>query len=171
MKKAKLVCNLLSYILFFTGILYGATALYASLCIISERNITPYGEGEYLHINYPFTNRPFLNIDNNTSYILFSFLIPLVLYSMFFLFASKVFKVFYQPRLFTHDNLKHLKRFYLLNLVLPLPVMVISSIFTEVESTMWLLVVVHFILGVFTFLTSLIFQQGLKLQHEQDLFI
>jgi hypothetical protein len=171
MKKAKLVCKLLSNILFITGILYGAMTLYSALCIFTGWNITPYGEGNYLHINYPFTNQPFLNIDNNTSYMLFSFLIPLALYTLFFLFTSKVFKVFYQPRIFTHDNLKHLKRFYLLNLILPLPVIVISGIFTDVESTMWLLVVVHFILGVFTFLTSLIFQQGLKLQHEQDLFI
>lgn len=169
--KAKYICKLLSYLLLIAGILYGTTVLYAALSIISGWNITPYGESKYLHINYPFTNLPFLNIDNNLSYILFSFLIPLLLYALFFLLASKVFKVFYQPRLFTQDNLKQLKHFYLLNLLIPLPVVIISGFFTEVESAIWLLVVVHFIFGLFTFLTSLIFQQGLKLQYEQDLFI
>ena len=153
MEKSKLVCKLLAYILCITGVLYAAVTSYGALCIITGWNIVPYGEAKYLHINYPFTNQPFLNVDNNTSYILFSFLIPLALYTLFFLLASKVFKVFYQPRLFTQNNLKHLKKFYLLNLVIPLPVVIISSFFTEVESAIWLLVVVHFILGVFTFLT------------------
>lgn len=167
----KFICKILSYILLMLGLLYGITALYSALSITTGWNLTPYGDGKYLHINYPFTSHPFMNIDNNNSYFIFSFISPLVFYTLFFLFASKVFKVFYQPILFTHDNLKRLKRFYLLNLLLPLPLLIISSFFTEIESTMWLLMVVHIILGVFTFLTSLIFQQGLNLQLEQDLFI
>ncbi len=167
----KFICKILSDILLIIGFLYGITVLYSALSIMSGWNLTPYGDGKYLHINYPFTSHPFMNIDNNNSYFIFSFISPMAFYTLFFLFASKVFKVFYQPSLFTNDNLKHLKRFYLLNLLLPLPLMIISSIFTEIEATMWLLLVVHIILGVFTFLTSLIFQQGLKLQYEQDLFI
>lgn len=172
MNRAKFLCKVLSNIALITGALYGLTVIYSSLCLVTQWNITPYGQTQqYLHINYPFTNQAFLNIDNNTSYIFFSFLIPLVLYALFFLTASYVFKVFYQPKLFTHRNLRHLKRFYQLNVILPLPITIISSFFTEVEALIWLLVIVHFTLGVFTFLTSLIFQQGLKLQHEQDLFI
>lgn len=171
MLHARFLCKSLRLLCMAAGIFYGATLLYAVVCLLTWQNITAYDGRKFLHINYPFTSKPFLNIENNAPYIIFSFLLPLALYTLFFVLAANVFKVFCRPRLFTKDNLIHLKRFYLLNLAIPLPSAFLSSFFTEVESAIWLLVVVHFILGVFTLLIALIFQQGLKLQHEQDLFI
>lgn len=153
------------------AIAYLTSAIYSIICINSGWCITPYGEGKFLHINYPFTQKPFLNIDNNTAYIIFSFLLPIGLYGLFFWLVSKLFSVFAKPKLFTHTNLMHLKKFYWFNWVVPLAAVVMGSFFVEVEGIIWLLVALHFILGLFAWMVAAIFKQGLSLQNEQDLFI
>lgn len=171
MSRAKIICKLLFYVCRIAAVAYLGAVCYAAFCLATGWGITPYGEGQYLHINYPFTERPFLNVDNNTPYITFSFLMPLTLYGIFFLLASNVFKVFYQPRLFTIPNLKQLRRFYLLNLVVPVVAAILAGFFVPVEGGIWILVAVHGMLGVFIYLLAVIFKQGLNLQSEQDLFI
>ena len=101
----------------------------------------------------------------------FSFLLPLTLYGFFFWLVSNLFSVFSKPKLFTVLNLQQLKRFYLFNWLVPFPAIIISSFFVETESALWLLAVVHGILGVFAWMVAAIFKQGLQLQNEQDLFI
>lgn len=171
MSRAKIICKLLFYVCRIAAVAYLGAVCYAAFCLVTGWGITPYGEGQYLHINYPFTEQPFLNVDNNVPYIVFSFLMPLTLYGIFFLLASNVFRVFYQPRLFTIPNLKQLKLFYLLNLVVPVIAAVLAEFFVPVEGGIWILVAVHCMLGIFIYLLAVIFRQGLKLQNEQDLFI
>lgn len=150
---------------------YLAITLYSACCLLTGSGITPYGDNSYLHINYPFTDIPFLNIENNSAYKIFSFLLPLLLYGFFFLLSAKVFRIFFQPRYFTLENLTRLRYFYVANVFIPLPVTIISAIFVEVIPVIWLLVFVHFMLGVFSLLLANIFRQGLNLQRDQDLFI
>jgi hypothetical protein len=92
-------------------------------------------------------------------------------YGIFFWLSSKVFKVFFQTKLFTEENILHLKRFFSYNIFFPLPIVIMASFFVEVESIIWGLVFIHFMLGIFCFFLANIFKQGLYLQNEQDLFI
>lgn len=153
------------------SIIYFLAVAYSAICLFIGIFTTPYGDGKFLHINYPFTKTPFLNVDNNWSYIMLSFLIPLFCYALFFHFTSKFFLVFISEKLFTLRNVRVLQQFYLLNIFLPLPIVILSAFFVEVEAIIWLLVLVHFVMGIFIFYLSEIFLQGVKLQSEQDLII
>lgn len=171
MNRAKFICKILFNITFLLGLLYLLTVLYASVCLVTGWGISAYGEGKFLRIHYPFTQKAFLLVENNASYKIFSFLLPLSFYTLFFLQVSQVFKVFTKPKQFTIPNLSQLKRFYWLNLLLPLMGTVAASFFVPIDDNIALLIGVHFILGIFAFLLAEIFRQGLKLQNEQDLYI
>ncbi|AZA82762.1 DUF2975 domain-containing protein [Chryseobacterium lactis] len=171
MNQTKIISKILFYICTLLSVGYLITFVYSILCLTTDFSVTPYKDGQYLHINYPFTEQPFLNIENNYPYIIFSFLLVLISYGIFFWLSAKVFKVFFQEKLFTRDHIQQLKRFYLYNIFIPLPVVVVASFFVEVESIIWGLVFIHFMLGIFCLFLANIFKQGLHLQNEQDLFI
>jgi hypothetical protein len=171
MNSAKAVSRILFYLTRFLSIAYFFISLLSIFALTSGLGIGFKEDGKYFQVYYPFTKTPFLNGDYNSTYIIFYFLLPITLYGLFFLLASNVFKVFFQPRLFTPNGVKHLKIFYLANLILPGLTLVLTSIFAEVDEAMEILVVVHFILGVFAYLLATIFKQGLHLQNQQDLII
>ena len=129
-------------------------------------------EGQRFAVCYPFTQTPFLNGDNNWGYILFGFLLHLFFYGLFFWIVSNVFKVFFQPKLFTENGVKQLKYFYLINMFIP-PILALMAkiVMGRIEEGLDIVAVIHFILGVFAYFLAAIFKQGLKLQKEQDLFI
>ncbi|WP_312993727.1 DUF2975 domain-containing protein [Chryseobacterium flavum] len=171
MNQTKTISRVLFYICTLISAGYLIMALYSVFCLSTGYAVTPYANGQYLHINYPFTERPFLNIEDNYPYIIFSFLLVLISYGIFFWLSAKVFKVFFQPKLFTKEHILQLKRFYLYNIFIPLPLVIIASFFVEVENIVWGLVFIHFMLGIFCLFLANIFKQGLHLQNEQDLFI
>ncbi len=171
MKQTKFISRSLHYLCYFLAIIYVGTFIYSLFCLITGYGITDYDQSIYLQINYPFTNRPFLNVDNNPSYITFSFLLPLLLYVIFFLLAARLFRVFFQQKLFTEGNIVELRRFYIYNIFAPLPIVIVASIFVPIEPAIWYLVFMHFILGIFSLFFANIFKQGLQLQNEQDLYI
>lgn len=171
MNQSKGISKVLYYLCIFLSAGYLLTFIYSVFCLLTGFEVTPYKENLYLHINYPFTEEPFLNIENNYPYIILSFLLVLLTYGVFFWLSAKVFKVFFQAKLFTEENIVQLKRFYVYNIFLPLPVVIVASFFVEVEAFIWGLVFIHFMLGIFCFFLANIFKQGLHLQTEQDLFI
>lgn len=171
MKQSKNISKILYYLCLILSSGYLLTFVYSVFCVLTGFAVTPYKENLYLHINYPFTEQPFLNIENNYPYIILSFLLVLITYGIFFLLSAKVFKVFFQSKLFTEGNIVHLKRFYTYNIFFPLPIVITASFFVEVESIIWGLVFIHFMLGIFCYFLANIFNQGLHLQNEQDLFI
>lgn len=171
MNQTKTISKILFYICSVLSAGYLITFVYSLFCLISGFAVTSYKEGKFLHINYPFTEQPFLNIENNYSYMIFSFLTVLITYGIFFWLSARVFKVFFQQKLFTQENIIQLKKFYLYNIFIPLPLVMIASFFVEVESMIWGLVFIHFMLGIFCLFLANIFKQGLHLQNEQDLFI
>ncbi|MDV3950618.1 hypothetical protein CMT77_00115 [Elizabethkingia anophelis] len=171
MNQNKIISKILYYICCTLSAGYLVTAVYSILCLIAGFAITPYKQNLYLHINYPFTETPFLNIENNYPYIIFSFMTVLIGYGIFFWLSAKVFRVFILPKLFTKENISELRRFYIYNIFFPLPVAILASFFVEVESIVWGLVFIHFMLGIFCLFLANIFSQGLHLQNEQDLFI
>lgn len=170
MKQTKAVAKTLYIISEVLATGYSFTTLYAAFCILTGI-WTSLFEENLLYIFYPFTTKPFLIAEDNTPYIIFSFLLPLALYSIFFWLVSNVFQVFLKPTLFTPQNVMHLRRFYRLNLIIPVLSTVISSFFVPIEDFILALVVVHFFLGVFTYFLAAIFNQGIGLQNEQDLYI
>lgn len=171
MARTKIISRILYGVCLVLSVGYLATAVYSVFCLTTGFAITPYGEDRFLHINYPFTGEPFLNVDNDYRYIVFSFLLVLAGYGIFFWLSAWVFRVFFQPRLFTRENIRHLRRFYVYNIFFPLPLVVIANFFVEVESIMWGLVFIHFMMGIFCLFLAHIFAQGVNLQNEQDLFI
>ncbi|MDG4652287.1 DUF2975 domain-containing protein [Chryseobacterium arthrosphaerae] len=171
MNQTKIISRMLFYICSLLSAGYLMTVLYSLFCLATGYSITPYNEGKYLHINLPFTEQPFLNIENNYPYMIFSFLLVLTTYGIFFWFSAKVFRVFFQQKLFTKENITELKKFYVYNIFIPLPLVIIASFFVEVENMVWGLVFIHFMLGIFCLFLANIFKQGLHLQNEQDLFI
>ncbi len=171
MIQSRNISKILHYLCILLSAGYMLTFFYSVFCLLTGFAVTPYKESLYLHINYPFTEQPYINIENNYPYIIFSFLLVLFSYGIFFWLSAKVFRVFFQPKLFTEENIVQLKRFYSYNIFLPLPTVIIASFFVEVESVIWGLVFIHFMLGIFCFFLANIFKQGLHLQNEQDLFI
>lgn len=171
MNRTKIIGSILFYITSLLGCLYLIMTLYSLLCLLTGWNTALYGGGMFLHINYPLTRTPLMNVDNNLSYQVFSFLLPLAFYTIFFLLSAQVFKLFTRRKLFKESHLLILRRYYWLNLIVPIVCTAIAAVFVTIEGGIAILIALHFILGIFIFFLSEIFQQGLHLQDEQDLYI
>lgn len=171
MKQTKIISKTLHYLCYVLAVGYLGTFIYSVFCLVTGFATKVYENGLYVHLQFPFTDRSFLITNNDHSYMVFSFLLPILLYGLFFLLSARLFKVFYQPRLFTTAHVAEARRFYLFNIFVPLPLVIISSFFVEIENVIWVLIFVHFILGIFSLFFANIFTQGLQLQDEQDLYI
>lgn len=171
MKTTHLVSRILFYFTRFLSVVYFFLAAYSVFTLLTGLFLTFKENGKYFQICYPFTSHPLMLGDYNISYIIFDFLAPLSLYGLFFLLSSNVFKVFFQPKLFTQNGVVHLKRFYLSNLFIPSIVILFAFFFVSLDNEVWLFIVLHGMLGAFAYFLAAIFKQGLNLQNEQDLFI
>ncbi|WP_109301398.1 DUF2975 domain-containing protein [Aquimarina sp. AU474] len=169
MKKTKLISKILQTITRGLAWIYLITALYGTICWIIKINIKTIEDKKI--IEYPFTDISFLILDNNITYLIFAFLLPMLSYGFFFWLLSNVFKVFCQDKLFTKNNINHLKRFYVTNIIFPVLLVTFSSFFIDVENGIFMIMILHLFLGIFIFIFSEIFNQGLNLQNEQDLYI
>jgi len=87
------------------------------------------------------------------------------------LLSAQIFKLFTRRKLFTEPHLLILKRYYWLNLLVPIVCTAIAAVFVTIDGGIAILIALHFILGIFIFFLSEIFKQGLHLQDEQDLYI
>ena len=169
MRKSIIISKVLYYISRILGGLYLITGVYGLFSWVTNTHLLI--KDKQTIITYPFTKTSFLILDSNTTYLIFSLLIPVLGYGLFFLLLSNVFKVFYQDKLFTAENIVHLRRFYLVNIFLPTVLTIFTSFFMPIEHEMFLIIILHLVLGVFVFFMSEIFNQGLHLQNEQDLYI
>ncbi|MCC8407834.1 DUF2975 domain-containing protein [Mucilaginibacter sp. UR6-1] len=170
MKTVRLIAKILSAISkilaagYFLSFLLSVIALSTGWCLnLIEHN-------NRFEICYPFTRTPYLLGEYNEGYIIM-FLLLLGLYALFFFLVGKVFSVFTKPRLFTAYGIRQLKMFYLGNLVLPALSVIIISVFYNIESPAEILVVLHMLLGVFTYFMAAIFKEGYHLQTENDLIL
>ena len=171
MKTTYIVSKILFYVTRFLAIVYFILALYSLAALITGWSLTFKENEKYFQVCYPFTEHPLMLGNYNIPYIIFDFLSPLTLYGLFFLLSSNVFKVFFQPKLFTQNGISHLRRFYLANLILPGITIFLASIFVSLDNEVSIFIVLHFMLGIFAYFLAAIFKQGLNLQNEQDLFI
>ena len=171
MKTTHIVSRILFYFTRFLSIVYFFLAFYSVFTLTTGLFLTFKENGKYFQVCYPFTSKPMMLGDYNLPYILFDFLAPLSLYGLFFLLSSNVFKVFFQPKLFTQNSVVHLKRFYLSNLFIPSIVILFAFFFVSLDNEVVLFIILHGMLGAFAYFLAAIFEQGLNLQNEQDLFI
>ncbi|MFO7978113.1 MAG: hypothetical protein R6U64_05585 [Bacteroidales bacterium] len=171
MQTSKSIATILYWASRLLAVVYALLFLYSAFCLMAGVCVKESSDGTFMHILVPFSDARLMNIDNNLPYKIFSFLVPLGLYTLFFYLTANVLQVFAQNRFFTRKNLKHLVCFYRGNLFIPLPVAFLSSFFVEVTLSVWMLVFVHFISGIFVYFMAQIFYQGLGLEDERDLII
>lgn len=171
MTSVKIISKILFYITRFLAGFYFAMAIHSGIALLTGWSLNIKENGKYFQVYFPFTKTVILNGDHNLPYILFEFLIPIALYGLFFLLLSNVFRVFFQARLFSDKGIKHLKRFYLGNLIIPGMMVLIVSFIDNPEMDGILVIALHAIIGVFAYFLAAIFRQGLALQNEKDLFI
>lgn len=171
MKTTHIVSKTLFYLTRFLAVIYFFLAAYSVFTLLTGLFLTFKDNGKYFQVCYPFTKQPLMLGDHNIPYIVFDFLAPLSLYGFFFLLSSNVFRVFFQPKLFTPNGVSHLRRFYLANLLIPSIVIFIAFFFVSLDNEVWMFIILHGMLGAFAYFLAAIFRQGLNLQNEQDLFI
>ena len=171
MNTVRIFARILFYITRFLSLVYFVMAAHSLIALVTKWSLTLREGGRYFAVNFPFTQQAYLLGDYNLPYIIFDFLVPLGGYGLFFLLVSNIFKAFFQPKLFTVYGVTQLRRFYVVNFILPGVAILLASFFSEVEDMAIVLIVLHFILAVFAYFMSAIFKQGVNLQNEQDLFI
>jgi hypothetical protein len=171
MDAVKIISKILFYFVRFVAILYLGMAFHSLIALLTGWCLILHESNTKFKICLPFTNRPFLLGMYEWNYIAFGFLIPIALYGVFFWLLSDFFKAFAKKKLFTIENHNALKRFYLSNLIIPILTLIVASNFIQIEEIAEVMVGFHFLLGIFAFFIAAIFQQGINLQKEQDLFI
>lgn len=169
MKKSKKMANYLLYISRFCAFGYTFLTTYSAISLLTNWSLKL--EGDYFNILFPLTEQTILIGEYNLNYIVFNYFMVFVLYGVFFWMLSNVFKVFTQPKLFTKKNIKQLKYFYLANLFIPSVASIIAYTFSSIDRDVIMLIILHFVIGIFTYFLAEIFRQGVQLQNEQDLII
>lgn len=170
MKNVRLLASFLFYLSRILAIPYIATAIY---CIISfifaDSMVHPFDEGKRFVINYPFTSNRFLIGDDYSFGYVFEMIAFIGLYGLFFFLLSNVFNIFREKKLFTEKGVRRLRWFYMTNLLVPLPFLIVHIILSYEVGLLLILTVLHAVLGVFAYFMAVIFSRGLQLQNEQDL--
>ena len=172
MKPVRIIARLLYYVSLILCFFYSLAGIYVAFAVISK---APYAfrlieESKKFVVSLPFGSRPYFIGDNYTGYMV-QMVALLLLYGLFFWLLSQVFKTFTQKKLFTKTGITHLQRFYLANLIIPAVAYFVLMLVNEEAEDVFMLVILHAIIGVFAYFIATIFKQGVLLQNEQDLYI
>ncbi|ATL47736.1 DUF2975 domain-containing protein [Chitinophaga caeni] len=170
MKTVRWLSGILFWVVRVCAYLYGITVLYAAYNLIFEPATLVLEDNNRFIINYPFTGRAFLLGWLDMAFLCEMFL-GIGLYAVFFYLLSNVFKIFRDKPLFTAKGISHLTRFYFANLTVPVAVAILLSFISSELSIMFMIVVLHAILGIFAYFMTAIFKQGYLLQKDQELYI
>ncbi|MGX7668459.1 DUF2975 domain-containing protein [Flavobacterium pedocola] len=171
MKVVRIIASFLYVLVRIAAFFYLLTAIYALINCVFEGPFFEKMENNRFAINLAFTNQHFLLGSEYTLAYVAEMVLGLALYGLFFWVLSNVFKTFKQERLFTREGLKNLKQFYQFNLLLYPVAIIIWSLFSIEDFPFFAMIVAHAIMGIFIFFMAAIFQQGVNLQNEQDLYI
>lgn len=169
MKEVKNTAKNLFYISRFCVFVYAFLTIYSVISLLTGWSLR--FEGDYFNIQFPLTKQTILIGEYNLAYIFLDYLMVFVLYGIFFWLLGNILKVFMQPKLFTQKNIKQLKYFYISNLFVPSVATVIAYTFSTIDRDVVLLIILHFIIGIFSYFLAQIFKRGVDLQNEQDLYI
>jgi hypothetical protein len=174
MKAVRFVAGILYYLSRIISILILLITAYATIVLIlnwlhpsPSIPIQLIEDGSF-RIFLPFTHTIFLLGDYTLAYLVTN-LLTFAFYGLFLWLLGGVFYAFRQPRLFTKWGVLQLSRFYLINLLIPFLLMVLFVIFKQELSDLIRIILLHLVIGVFSFFMAAIFKQGLVLQEEQDL--
>ena len=153
------------------SVLYLATALFVLCSVVLKLPTYKVLDNDRFAIYYPFTTKNFLLGSYNTAIYIIEMITILLVYGIFFWLLGNVFKTFRQQRLFTAEGVKHLQQFFMINLFL-YPVLFFILSFYSIEDYPYVpMIIAHIIIGIFAKFLAAIFEQGLKLQTDQDLYI
>lgn len=171
MKAVKTISSILYYVVKIIAFGYLIAAFFTLINCVFEAPFFEKLENNRFAINYPFTTKHFLlGSEFNTVYVA-EMVLGIALYGVFFYVLSGVFNAFRQEKLFTYSGIKNLKRFYIFNL-LDYPILaIVWSVISVEDFPFFAMVMAHLIMGLFILFMNAIFEQGVKLQNEQDLFI
>lgn len=174
MRTAKALAAVLEWVSKVAAILYLSAGIYGMGVFLLSRSAgdaglpITYTDKEQLIINFPFTQTPFLiGAAKGSSFAVH--LIWVILYGGFFLLLAGIFDVFKRTRLFTAFAVMRLNRFYIINLVTPVCIILLLLMFRQSVSDFIIITILHMVLGIFAYFMASIFRQGLLLQEEQDL--
>jgi len=171
MKLVRIISAVAFYVTRLLSAVYLLTALYLLISALFKLPALKLLPNNRFAICYPFTDKPFLSGSVYTaSYVAEMFLI-LLFYGAFFWLLGNVFKTFRQARLFTPQGIRHLKQFYITNLIICPVLFFILSIYSIEDYPYGVMVSAHGIMGIFALFIAAIFQQGVNLQNDQDLII
>lgn len=170
MNIVRFIARILSVVSRIAAVGYLLSFLLSAVSLYTGWSLNLIDNGRRFEIDYPFTHIPYLLGEYNNGYIIM-FLLLLGLYALFFLLVGNVFHVFTQTKLFTAYGIRQLRIFYLGNLVIPALAMLLISIVYDVESPLQILVILHMLLGVFSYFMAAIFKEGYHLQSEHDLIL
>ena len=153
------------------SIVYALTSIYVILSIVLKLPTYELLDADGFSINYPFVGKPFL-LGSSNSFAYITEMISLVsFYAAFFCLLSYIFKVFRQDKLFTEESISYLKRFYMVNLILCPILFIVLSVYSIENLPYFLMAMAHIIMGIFVLFIAAIFEQGVHLQKDQDLYI
>ncbi|MCD2424917.1 DUF2975 domain-containing protein [Niabella pedocola] len=170
MQKVRVIATALLYLSRLLAVPYLATALYIIVCFLfSNQMVHPLDGGQRFALHYPFTSTNFLIGDEYRFIYIFEMIAFIGLYGVFFWMLGNIFKTFREQKLFTRKGVQRLKVFYLLNFLAPLPFLIRHLADHYEVSTIVILTVLHWVLGIFAYFMAVIFSRGLQLQNEQDL--
>lgn len=171
MKLVKFISLIGYYLTRIISIAYLATALYILCAAVFKLSALAVLPNNRFVIYYPFTKKPFLLGSAYSTIYIVEMILLIAFYGVFFWFLSNVFKTFRQKKLFTIQGIKHLKLFYITNLLVS-PILFLVLSFYSIEDYPYVAIIVaHGIIGIFALFIAAIFEQGVNLQQDQDLFI
>ncbi len=171
MNSVKIISKILYYITRIVAWIYFIIFSHSTFALATGVGLNIDMVKKRFGIILPFTEKNYLLGIYQWYYIIFGFLLVMFLYGLFFWLLSNFFKGFLQKRLFTEANINNLKWFYWGNLLVPTIVFLIFVTYENVESEAFALIILHAVVGILAFYIAAIFQHGLSLQKEQDLFI
>lgn len=171
MKFVKTISSILYFIVKIISFGYLLTAFYVLINCAFKAPFFEILENNRFAVNFPFTTKHFLLGSEYTFEYVSEMVLGIGLYGAFFYVLSGVFNAFRQEKLFTHFGIKNLKYFYVFNLLFYPFFAIIWSLISVEDFPFFAMITAHLIMGVFIFFMNAIFEQGVKLQNEQDLFI
>ncbi len=171
MKLVRFISAILFFLARILAIGYIVTTLHLLFSVVFKLPTFKILENNRFAIYYPFTEKKFLlGSDYSFNYITEMVLI-IAFYGLFFWMLGSVFQTFRKQPLFTKQGIRNLKSFFVINLVISPLLFGFLSVFSIEDMPFFPMIIAHGIIGVFAYFLTAIFNEGVGLQNEQDLYI
>lgn len=171
MKLVRIISTILFYLSRILAIAYILTTLHLFISVVFKLPTFEVVENNRFVIQYPFTEKSFLLGSEYTFAYVTEMVAIIGFYGMFFWLLGNVFQTFMQKPLFTKKGIRNLKFFAIINLAVSPIMFGFLSGFSHEDMPFLAMIVAHLIIGVFAFFLTAIFNEGVGLQDEQDLYI